>query len=386
MANTQRYVSAARALGYQHPDLTRYESQVWDCYDGEDGLDLRVLDDDCSALWAVLATAEEELRRQRAQLTALAAAWSGPGAGAAAGFLRSHCDTAESVTAGVRAAARGCDDLRDTLWRLVDAKVAAAIAIDDRSVAERPVWLAAAAAVTAGVGDRAATDDVVTERIIPYLDTHIRTDWLTAMRSTRAAVADAYDTAVDAARSAPAAYFAIPDHLGPRDQPPPAATAWSVPGRLAVPAAAADPADPVLPPVTPVADAVPSGVSGLPAGIGAPGDLGLGRLIGGLLGGPALGDGALDDPGFEDDAFDGRHRPHDDPPADTGEIADGTGDDPDDTSDAGEPVRPAAETGADLPAQADVADVAADTVAGQAEPGGPTPCDLAANELPQVGR
>ena len=52
----------------------------------------------------------------------------------------------------MRAAAQRCESLRDNLWYLLDSKVATAIAIDDRTQAQRPAWLAAAAAVTSGCG------------------------------------------------------------------------------------------------------------------------------------------------------------------------------------------------------------------------------------------
>ena len=89
---------------------------------------------------------------QRAQVAELAAAWTGPGADAAVAFLQRHCDTANAVATEVRAAAQRCESLRDNLWYLVDSKVATAIAIDDRTLAQRPAWLAAAAAVRPGRG------------------------------------------------------------------------------------------------------------------------------------------------------------------------------------------------------------------------------------------
>ena len=63
-------------------------------------------------------------------------------------FLQRHCDAASAVATEIRAAAQRCESLRDNLWHLVDVKVATAIAIDERTLAKRPAWLAAAAAVT----------------------------------------------------------------------------------------------------------------------------------------------------------------------------------------------------------------------------------------------
>ena len=102
-------------LGYQHPDLTAHGSQVRDWYDTETGLDLRVLDDDSAALRAAVNTIDEALWLQRAQVTEIAAAWTGSGADSATRFLQRHCDAAAEVAAHVRAAAEGYAALRDKL-------------------------------------------------------------------------------------------------------------------------------------------------------------------------------------------------------------------------------------------------------------------------------
>ena len=49
VSNTQAYVSACHAVGYQHPDLTAHGAQILEWYGGEDGLDLDALDADCGA-------------------------------------------------------------------------------------------------------------------------------------------------------------------------------------------------------------------------------------------------------------------------------------------------------------------------------------------------
>lgn len=72
----------------------------------------------------------------------------GIGADAAVHFVQRHCETGNSVVTEVRAAAQRCESLRDNLWQLVDSKVATAIAIDERALAQRPAWLAAAEALT----------------------------------------------------------------------------------------------------------------------------------------------------------------------------------------------------------------------------------------------
>ncbi len=181
--HTQTYVWACGLLGYQHPDLTAHDSQVRDWYGSEEGLDLHALDGDCTELWAAVTAIEEALRIQRAQIAELAANWTGSGADSAAQFLQRHCDAGNAVTAGVRAAAEGCAALRDDLWQLIDSKVGTAMAIDDRTLEQRPAWLAAAEAVTTGAGDRQAADEVVHQQVKPYVDNDIRTDWLTAAPS-----------------------------------------------------------------------------------------------------------------------------------------------------------------------------------------------------------
>ena len=140
--HTQTYVDACHQLGYQQPDLTAHTSQVWDWYDAEAGLDLRILDDDTGALRAAVNAIEEALWVQRTQVTELAAAWRGSGADTAMRFLQRHCDVAAEVAAHVGAAAEHYAALRDDVWKSVDGKVANAVAIDERTsgASGRPGW------------------------------------------------------------------------------------------------------------------------------------------------------------------------------------------------------------------------------------------------------
>ena len=78
---------------------------------------------------------------------------------------------------------------------MVDGKVAAATAIDDRRLAERADWLAAAKTVTTGAGDRAVASELIDQEVKPFVDNDIRSDWLAAMRTTTASVAASYDAA-----------------------------------------------------------------------------------------------------------------------------------------------------------------------------------------------
>lgn len=419
--HTHTYVSACRVRGYQHPDLTGSGAQVWDWYDSDDGLDLRLLDDDCAQLCAAVDAAGEVLRVQRAQLDELAAAWRGSGADDAAGFLHRHCAAGAALTAGLRAAAAACEVLRDELWRIVDDKVSAVVDIDDRAGAHRPVWLAAARAVTAGGGRQQAAEHVVDRQVNPYVDNDIRSDWVAAMRSARAAVAAAYQAAAAASSPGPGTGFLIPGPLGPRYQP--VAVAPPAPAAPAAPAAVAPAAEPVIEPLPaahdPVAPPLEDPLAGLPAdaagwpGAGdLPGDLGLpagaglptgGGILGSLI--PRIADaigGLLNPPddGVTDPELD---ESFDDPPGDDDAEAAG--------ADEGEPTAPdepgAAEPVAVDGAPAEPADgAAAEAATGEADPvsvdqqsvappepadlqrpeAEQTPCEIAADELPQVGK
>jgi hypothetical protein len=422
--NTQTYVSACHALGYSHPDLTSYPSRVRDWYDTEDGLDLRALDRDCAELRAAGEAVADALRLQRTQIAELAAAWTGPSGDAAVRFLEAHCDAANTLATEVRAAAQRCESLRDNLWYLVDSKVATAVAIDERTWAQRPAWLAAAAAVTAGVGDRAGAEEVVRRQIGPYVDHEIREDWLTTMRSTVEGVDTSYDMVIDRMAAAPAPRFEIPGDLGP-DQPPlppsvPVPPAPVTPAPVTPAAASGPPVDPApapalttappppaaAPPAAPLPDlgtalgdgaAMPSGDVG--GGLGGLGGLAA-RIVdamGSLLG-PADGFGdegdAFDDgdPFHPDDAEDTPDEPKRDKEVDNAPN-DQAPDKATEPTDVTQPVE--APTPVDAPPAAPSAEVSpAPAPAATAPPPGPaalppqgsTPCEIAAEQLPQAGQ
>jgi hypothetical protein len=340
--HTQTYVRACHVLGYQHPDLTAYGSQVSDWYETEAGLDLRVLDDDSAELAAAVNVIEEALHLQRAQLAELMAAWQGSGADSAMWFLQHHCEAATAVAANAHAAAEGCAALRDNLWEIVDRKVATAIAIDDRTLGERPEWLAAAHTVMAGAGDRSAAEGLVRQQVNPYVDNDIRTDWVTAMHSAVVSVATSYEVIIHALMSAPEVCFETPGELGPSWQPVPyepfgRILATRIVQEAPLPAGAV-PTTPAaasasLPPTTAAPPTLPAGTSedlspipaelaaplgdaaGLSTGAGNLGGLGglagglggvVGKIadgIGGLLG--SLADGFAGPSGFGDPVLDG---------------------------------------------------------------------------------
>jgi hypothetical protein len=426
--HTQSYVQACHVLGYSHPGLTSHPFQVRDWYDTEDGLDLRALDRDCGQLRAAASAVSESLRMQRAQVAELAAAWTGPGGDAAVRFLDRHCDAGGMVATEIRAAAQRCESLCDNLWYLVDSKVATAIAVDERTRPQRQEWLAAAAAVTTGTGDRAAAEKVVHDQIAPYVDEDIRNDWLATMRSTATGVATSYDMVIDRMAAAPAPSFEFPCDLrldGPPPAPPsaPAAPAAVTPAAIspdrvagspppgtsaAVPApAAAAPATPAPDWGTEFGDALGGTPAGDPGGgLGSLGGLaGLASRIvdamGGLLG-PAADQLGSGDPLGADDFDDGD-------PFRTDETKDADETKEADQADTGAEARPA-----DRPPAADAAPppvdeqrptdsaapaatsapVATAAPAAAPPPGGPappgkagsTPCEIAEDQLPQAGQ
>lgn len=432
VAHTQAYVTACHRRGYRHPDLTGYDGQLADRYDSEAGLDLGVLDADCAALRALADAADDTLNRQRGQLGEFAAAWRGPGAEAATDFLRRHCEAGAELTARLRAAATGCEVLRAELWRLVDTKVAAVLAVDDWVGAQRPAWLAAAHAVSSGADDERAAE-VIEKQVMPYVDNDVRGEWVSAVRAARDGVAAAYRTAVAAADPAPGVVFAIPGDLAPvayADEPVPVAPV--VPAALVAPVApgpapvdvpldasdvpaeqAASPA--TVTPTAPLGD-MPADL-GIPPGLGMPGDLGLpsgglptggGGGLGGLggliprladaFGDPGLGD-SLSDP-FDDPARVDDHDsadPDDSEPGPESEPESGPADDAVEEAEAAEPTEaePAAGETEAAPEAEPAAEPAEETAATEETEQAPeppadvlpkTPCEIAAEELPQVGQ
>ena len=436
VSHTQTYVAACHTLGYQYPDLTATGAQVLGWYGAEDGMDLAVLDADCARLRSAASAAEEALRLERDAAAALAAAWSGESASAADGFVDRHCAAATAVAAVLRGAADSCAALRDTLWRLVGDKVHAAVAIDDRRAEVRPAWLAAAQTVMSGAADRTEAADVVTHQITPYVDADVRTDWLGAMRAATTSIATAYDDVLNRLSTHPATHFDVPAQLVPPmpDRPRATTPVAPAPAAITVPAAApaeppapstawpAAPAAPASPPApvgadVPVPPPVPQMPSAQPPGIGGavPGSLpgvpaapDLGGALSGLAGQIAQGldglftgspDASADLPAPDPvDAGVGEPKPEVDPPVDDPKGAEAETDSPEqapnesagteeiDTAPPAEnppaedapPEEPPA---AEPPPPPPVPEPPAPEPAEE-----PTPCQIAADELPQVGQ
>ncbi len=123
VTNTQTYVDACHALGYQQADLTVRGAQVHEWYASEDGMDLNALDADCAALRSAAGAADEALRIEQTGMAALASAWHGDSGGTATDFIDRHCSAGAVVAEALQAAAATCIALRDNLWQRVDEKV-----------------------------------------------------------------------------------------------------------------------------------------------------------------------------------------------------------------------------------------------------------------------
>lgn len=417
-----QYVAACAQLGYRHPDLTLHAGQMSDWYGSEQGMDLRALQQDCASLAAVTAAASDALDVQERQLSALPAAWAGAGAEASAAFLRRHSDASAATVAALRTAHDALDALRETLWRIVDAKVDAVVDIEGRVAAARGPWSAAAATVTTGAGDRAAASELVDQAVKPFVDNAIRTEWLAAMRTAMSSISAAYERATTEIVGERLPVFAVAGDLGPQWSPRPAAEpdeydrAATQPGpALAVaPAAATAPTMPAGPATVPAAwtaptappmapPAAPPGLGGgLPdlggglSGLAQPFSDALSGLLGGggdLLSEPDVDESVLEDPLLDnpdqedDDQKDDDEEDEDEDPEETDQPADGEEDEPIEDAPAPAEVPPPAE---DAPAPTPPPPPAeplppldpppAEPVAGER-----TPCEIAADELPQVG-
>ena len=429
-----QYVWACAQLGYRHPDLTLHAGQVSDWYGSEEGMDLSALQQDCASLAAVTAAASDALDIQERQLSALPAAWEGAGADASVAFLRRHSDASAATAAALRTAHDALDALRETLWRIVDEKVDTVIDIEGRVAAARGEWSAAAATVTTGAGDRAAASELVDQAVKPFVDNAIRTQWLAAMRTAMSSISDAYERATTEILGERLPLFAVAGDLGPQWSPQPAASsdecdcaavhpapaaepaaapaaptaptapatvpaAWTAP---AVPPAAA-PADVPMPQPGALGSALPGLGGGLPdlggglSGLGQPFSDALSGLLGGgdlLSSEPDLDEPDLDEPVLDDPLSDDPEEDDEEP-----DDEDEEPEEPGDATDEGdEPIEDAlapAEGPVPLPAEPAPAPTPPPPRAEplpplDPPPAGPvagerTPCEIAADELPQVG-
>lgn len=428
------YTQACAALGGAGAG-----EEVHRAYGTEDGLDLHALAADQSALAAAADMVHDALALQDGQAGALDAAWGGGAAGASAEVLARHADASTRAAAALGTAATEFAALRDELWRLVDARAAAAQDVDARTDGVRDEWLSAAQTVTTGVGDQATASELVDQQVQPFVATDIRGEFLAAMESVTERIIRRFDAAIAAiggAQDDAVARFAEPGALGQSwdamGSTPSGVSADPGASAPAAPAAAVAPpaAPPLPPPATDPAAAVPAapsgaGGGGLP-GVGS-GFSGLGQmvsdLLGGLLPGGGSGEGGLDDLQPDDplddsddldlddddsddddlddedldDNLDDEDEEHDEENADDAVDVPGDEDDPAPESAAPPPGAPPVaadvpEPPAPTPAPSDPSAPVADPVPPPASGTAPdaattsaTPCEIAADELPQVG-
>ena len=356
--------------------------------------------------------AAEALATTRELRTTLTAAFSGAGATAADGFLSRNATAAATVGDRLERTARCYPLLAGQLWRAIDAKVTATCGLAGRWANRRSEWLAAASAVLAGSTDEQSTATV--ERSVkPFVAESVRGDWLAAMRTAVAAVEQAYRAAVDqladgavvrfeipadlmpsapARTSASAAVAAAPPAAAPTTPaavPVPDTPAAPVPGDTVSPEVPAEPGVSPSPPssaVPPASSTVPDTGTGSTPNLGSLPTLGSGSGLGlpdfGALEDPFGGDpqpDAVDDQQTDDQAPDdekGRDEKADDKKAGDKKAGD---EESGDRSQAGDDAKVAPEPVAPEPvAPGPVIPVI------PAEPA-QTPCEIAADELPQVG-
>lgn len=361
-----RYAAACQELGACGYDLTERVEQA---YAAEAGLDLHALDDDHAALLAALTEVREAQQRQDAQLSALSAAWAGAGADAAADVLRRHGDASSQVVSALEVAAEQVGALRDDLWRLVDAKVAGAEEVDARTAGVRGQWRAAAETVTTGMGDRSAASELVDAEVAPFVERDVRAEWVAAMESAGDAMAQRFDGAVSAVRAG---------------APAPFPEAGGGPGT----APGAPPPAPTAPMAGTALPDMGSGLSGMSgsSGIGQQ----LGEMIGGLV--PTIGDalGEMpdpdEDPEEDPDVDEEQDEPDEEEDKEQDEAAEPaaepTAEQEPEPVPVPEPDAPEPEPPAPTPAPAEPLTA---PVAPVPEPTAGTPCEIAADELPQVG-
>ena len=295
---------------------------IQEWYYAEDGLRLDALDSDSAALAAAAVNSEEAVRVQREALDALTAGWHGRSGSSAVDFLARHCETAGGVVAALRDGAAELNALSEKLGHVVDAKVDAALSGD---------WVASR-----------SLDDSTT----------------------------AYDTAITRLGELPV----------PRFETPLVPTSPTFDPMAPNTAVAPDPIQPApaLASVPPPQQAVPGWDSGLPSA-GLPN---LGGSLAGLINQIAQALGSYSDTPPSDTP------PPDTPPSDTP---------PRPTNDVVadvKPVVPEKQSPAEAPLAAEVTSPAINTAQSPPTPlvapapadDTPTPCEIAADELPQVGQ
>ena len=116
-----RLAEGASAVASQIPQVQRW-------YYAEDGLRLDALEADSAALASAASMSEEALHLQREALGVLTEGWRGGSGSGAVDFVARHCAAATGVIAEFRNGARVLGLLSENLGRAVDSKVDAVLA------------------------------------------------------------------------------------------------------------------------------------------------------------------------------------------------------------------------------------------------------------------
>ena len=347
--------AACQALGRSTAVATR----IRELSHAQDGLRLDTLDSDADALSAAAASTQEALDAAASATGVLAQAWRSGTGSAATEFLRRQCASGATVIEHLTAAAGALRRLREELGRQLQTCDAATARIQIPET-----WLSAARAVNSG---RAGADavDIVTGQIAPFVDTTIAGEWAPAVESATAGMNAAYRQAgAELADRAPVRFEtpAMPSAA-------PSASASAPP--VASPAAFAPPQIPSIPTVPEFG--VPDLGGALLPLVNA-----IAAALGGYSGSPAV-----------DDAVDTAAPPT--MPGATGPapkakpVSPKPKAEPEANSEPEPEPKPAAPVTAPLPPP--LAAEAPEPPAPVSPPVQPerTPCEIAADELPQVG-
>lgn len=359
-----------------------------DVYASEDGLDLRALDADATALRAAAARADEAADLVRAQGDRLTALWRGPAGQRAAQLVAGHTVAAGRLVSALRAAADSYGALGDELWGIVDGRVARTL---DVAAGVRPGWAA---------DERDA-----------FVHNIILGEWTADMRRADDDVRAVYRRAVAALDAGGPIGFEVPGRLSAAPSPvppsvPPVSSAPVAPVAPIAPVAAASPVPAPtspwpppqqLPPPIPL-DTMGSGsvlpsvppaaapLNSLPASLPAMPDLGGPSA---MPHHPDLPDlpGLSDTSGVPDksDAPDAPDIPQG--PEEPEDVEEPEGTDESGAPESGEP-EPDEPTPADTEPSEPEPDPAPEAVAPEPNPSPEspaTPCEIAADQLPQVG-
>lgn len=402
-----RYAAACRDVG--HVGITT--GRIRELASRDDGIGLAALQADIAALTAAADHAQSALSEQRTAIGYLGAGWRGRSGSIATDLLERHCTSAANILNSLVGAADILDRLRGRLTRLLAERDEAGVRIAARRSVERPRWLACAEAVLAGTADRATADEVRT-RIAPFLDADVAGEWAGAVSSVSDAVDMAYRQAATALAARLPAGFDVPS--GVARAPVPVAQR-----RAALAVRGSESA-----PIPPGAD-MPIVSSGAPGFAGGTSEPAFGAAPGGVLAGHALDPGGrplpdglpraevpeLSGPGAESDRdpepeaepeaepdleSDAESEPRPDPDPQVASAAEAPSESQSESDSgpgqagaesaiaAADPVPPAGVFGAvPEPEPSQLEPLAAEAGSGVEER---TPCEIAADALPQIGQ